>query len=41
MRFLSLNVNGLRDANKRMAFLQWLSSLSVDFACFQETPVGL
>lgn len=39
MRFLTLNVNGLWDANKRMAFLQWLSNLSVDFACLQETHV--
>ena len=38
-RFLSLNINGLRDANKRMAFLQWLSHLSVDFVCLQETHV--
>ena len=39
MRFLTLNVNGLREANKRMAFLQWLSHLSVDFACLLETHV--
>ena len=39
MRFLTLNVNGLRDANKRVAFLQWLSYLSVDFVCLQETHV--
>ena len=37
MAFVSLNVNGLRDANKRMAVLQWLGHLSVDFACLQET----
>ena len=37
--FLTLNVNGLRDANKRMALLQWLSHLSLDFACLQETHV--
>lgn len=39
MRFITLNVNGLRDANKRMAFLQWLSHLCIDFACLQETHV--
>ena len=37
MAFVSLNVNGLRDANKRMAVLQWLGHLSVDFECLQET----
>ena len=37
MAFVSLNVNGLRDANKRMAVLQWLGHLFVDFACLQET----
>ena len=37
MTFVSLNVNGLRDANKRMAVLQWLGHLSVDFECLQET----
>ena len=39
-RFLTLNVNGLRDHNKRMSFLQWLSQLSVDFVCLQETHVS-
>ena len=38
-RFLSLNVNGLRDVNKRMSLLQWLSQLNLDFVCFQETHV--
>lgn len=37
--FLTLNTNGLRDANKRMALLQWLSHMSLDFACLQETHV--
>ena len=37
--FLTLNINGLRDANKRMAFLQWLSHLSLDFTCLQKTHV--
>ena len=37
--FLTLNTNGLRDANKRMALLHWLSHLSLDFACLQETHV--
>lgn len=39
--FLTLNVNGLRDPNKHMSFLQWLSQLSVDFVCLQETHVSL
>ena len=38
-RFLSLNVNGLRDVNKRMSLLQWLSHLNLDFVCLQETHV--
>ena len=37
--FITLNVNGLRDPNKRMSFLQWLSNLSVDFVCLQETHI--
>lgn len=37
--FITLNVNGLRDPNKRMALLQWLSHLSLDFVCLQETHV--
>ena len=39
-RFLTLNVNGLGDQNKRLSFLQWLSQLSVDFVCLQETHVS-
>ena len=38
-RFLTLNVNGLRDPNKRMSFLQWLTRVSADFICLQETHV--
>ena len=38
--FLTLNVNGLRDPNKRMSFLQWLSHMAVDFVCLQETHVS-
>lgn len=36
---ISLNVNGLRDADKRMGLLQWLNSLPapVDVVCLQET----
>lgn len=37
--FLSLNVNGLRDVNKRIGLLQWLSHLSLDFVCLQETHI--
>ena len=38
--FLTVNVNGLRDPNKRMSFLQWLSHLSADFVCLQETHIS-
>jgi len=38
--FLTINVNGLRDHNKRLSFLQWLSHLAVDFVCLQETHVS-
>ena len=38
--FLTLNTNGLRDVNKRMALLHWLSHLSLDFAGLQETHVS-
>ena len=34
---VTLNVNGLRDPNKRMSLLQWLSHLSLDVVCLQET----
>ena len=37
--FATLNVNGLREANKRSALLHWLSHLSLDFACLQECHV--
>ena len=36
-RFLSLNVNGLRDPVKRAAFLRWLLLLQADIICLQET----
>ena len=35
-KFITVNVNGLRNPNKRMPFLQWLSCLSADFVCLQE-----
>lgn len=38
--FITVNVNGLRDHNKRMSFLQWLSHLSADIVCLQETHVS-
>ena len=38
-RFLSLNVNGIHDVNKRLSLLQWLSHLNLDFVCLQETHV--
>ena len=31
------NVNGLRDGDKRLGFLQWLSHLSPSVVCLQET----
>ena len=35
---LSLNVNGLRDPNKRDGLIQWLRSLpALDVICLQET----
>ena len=34
---ISVNVNGLRDGDKRLAFLQWLSHLSPSVVCLQET----
>ena len=34
--FVSLNANGLRDSNKRLSFLQWLSHSAADFVCLQE-----
>ena len=37
MNFLSLNVCGIRDVNKRMSLMQWLSHRCVDIVCFQET----
>ena len=36
---MTLNVNGLRDPNKRMSFLQRLTRASADFICLQETHV--
>ena len=38
-KLATLNANSLRDDNKRMSFLQWLSHLSMDFVCLQETHV--
>ena len=35
----TINVNGLRDCNKRMGFLHWLSHLSLDIVCLQEVHV--
>ena len=36
----TLNVNGLRDANKRMSFIQWLVCLNYDVLCLQETRIS-
>ena len=37
--FLTLNVKGIRDPIKRSGLLRWLSHLSCDFVCLQETHV--
>ena len=37
--FLTLNVNGIRDHIEGADLLQWLSHLSCDFVCVQETHV--
>lgn len=36
MLFLTLNVCGLRDINKRLSLMQWLSHLCLDVGCVQE-----
>ena len=38
--FLTINVNGLHDHNKRLSFLHWLSHLAANFVCLQETHVS-
>ena len=37
VKIVTLNVNGLRDANKRLSLLHWLSHLSAGIVCLQET----
>ena len=39
IRIASLNVNGLRDSNKRMGFLHWVSHHELDILCLQETHI--
>ena len=36
-KFCTINVKGLRDLNKRLSFLQWLSNIDADFVALQET----
>ena len=36
----TLNINGLREENKRMSFIQWLLWLNVDILCLQETYIA-
>ena len=36
-RILTLNVNSLRDVNKRLSLLQWMSHFTADFVALQET----
>ena len=38
--FLSLNVNGNRDMNKRISLMQCLSHMALDFVLLQETQVA-
>ena len=35
----TLNINGLRDVNKRMGFIQWLHLLNYDVLCLQESYI--
>ena len=39
LKVATLNANGLRDLNKRMGVLQWLSHFSFDMVCLQESHV--
>lgn len=39
-KFLTLNVNGLCEQNKRLSFLHWLAQQSADFVCLHETHVA-
>ena len=39
IRIASLNVNGLRDSNKRMGLLHWVSHYELDILCLQETHI--
>ena len=36
----TLNINGLREENKRMTSIQWLLWLIVDILCLQETHIA-
>ena len=38
--FVTINVNGLRDHNKRLSFSHWPTHLAADFVCLQETHVS-
>ena len=40
LTFVTLNVNGLHDANKRASLLQWLSHFSASFVCLQEVHIS-
>ena len=41
IRLLSLNVNGLKDTDKRNQVFRWLKSLNVHIICLQETNFDL
>ena len=36
-KILTLNVQGLRDLNNRLVFIQWLNCVKPDIVCLQET----
>ena len=39
LKVATLNINGLKDANKRMSFIQWLHFVDWDVLCLQESHV--
>ena len=39
LKIATLNINGLRDANKGMSFIQWLHFVDWDVLCLQESYV--
>ena len=39
LRYVTINVNRIRESSKRHTFLQWLSNLRPHFACLQEAHI--